>query len=202
MYEVIWDPETGGILLTTDKSELRLRAEVRPVFFEELDLLGFDKKWSYPRIEEPLLWATASRRYFYRGQQVAEAKGGGFFERPVIEFFQEDLYLKPVAVSETVKRNQVLMEGLEHKAIDFIHRTQSRFRKRVDISAVAFSGGKDSLVLLDLVQRTLMPNEFVVVFSDTTMEISATLEAVEKAKERWNNLTFYTAKAAKDAQTT
>lgn len=37
---------------------------------------------------------------------------------------------------------------------------------------MAFSGGKDSLVLLDLVQRVLPPDEFVVVFSDTTMEIN------------------------------
>jgi phosphoadenosine phosphosulfate reductase len=72
----------------------------------------------------------------------------------------------------------------------------------VDITGVAFSGGKDSLVLLDLVQRALAPDEFVVVFSDTTMEITPTLEAVEAAKCRWTKLRFFTVRAPRPALVT
>jgi len=202
MYGIIWDPDTGGIILTNSSNE-SLKVEIRPVFAEELDLLHFDVKWSYlKKCDEPLLWATAGRRYFYRGQLVAEAKGGGFFERPHITFYKERLTLKPVSVKDMIHKNAVILEGLAHKALEFIDKTYERYRKKVDITAVAFSGGKDSLVLLDLVQRALPPSEFVVVFSDTTMEISPTLEAVERATHRWNNLRFYTARAAKDAQTT
>ncbi len=61
--------------------------------------------------------------------------------------------------------------------------------------AVAFSGGKDSLVLLDLVRRTLSPDKFSVVFSNTGMELSTTIQAVEKAKQHWPSLKFYEAKS-------
>lgn len=201
MYDILWDKETGGILLTEGTIE-GLRGEIRPVFFEELDLLGFKRYWTYPRQEAPLLWATPGRRYFYRGELVAEAKGGGFFEPPQIEFYTKNLLLEPVAIKEMLARNAVLLEGLVHRALEFIRETRKKYHHKVDATTVAFSGGKDSLVLLDLVQRALPPDEFVVVFSDTTMEISATYESVARARQRWNNLAFYTARAAKDARTT
>ncbi|MGB9903530.1 MAG: phosphoadenosine phosphosulfate reductase family protein, partial [Desulfotomaculales bacterium] len=99
-------------------------------------------------------------------------------------------------------KNSLLLEGLVQQAIESIWDTYKKYRPKVDAAAVAFSGGKDSLVLLDLVQRALSPDEFVVIFGDTTMEIGATYEAVEKARQRWKHLYFYTARAAKNAQTT
>ena len=74
MYEAMWDADTGGVLLTSDLSPDNIRIEIRPVFYEELDLLGLDQDWSYPKSEEPLLWATSGRRYFYRGRLVAETR--------------------------------------------------------------------------------------------------------------------------------
>src|SRR3990172_1017128 len=170
MYNVIWDIETGGVLLS-DSAKDSLNVEIRPVFYEELDLLGFNQQWIYPECQEPLLWATAGRRYFYHGELVAEARGGGFFEKPQIEFYQKNLTLKPVQLDKMIIKNAAILEGLAQDAIEFILDTHVNYQKKVDIFAVAFSGGKDSLVLLDLVQRTLSPDEFVVVFSDTTMEI-------------------------------
>jgi len=201
MYDIFWDRETGGILLTEKKSEAT-KGEVRPVFYEELDLLGFNKYWSYSKVNKPLLWATPGRRYFYRGELVAEARGGGFFEPPEIEFHEKDLYLQPVDVKTTLAKNSLLLEGLVQQAIESIWDTYQKYRPKVDAAAVAFSGGKDSLVLLDLVQRALSPGEFVVVFSDTTMEISATYDAVERARQKWKHLYFYTARSLKNAQTT
>ncbi|NPV73103.1 MAG: hypothetical protein HPY89_04800 [Pelotomaculum sp.] len=80
MYDIFWDRETGGILLTDEKEDA-IKGEVRPVFYEELDLLGFERHWSYDRIDKPLLWATPGRRYFYQGELVAEAKGGSIPRR-------------------------------------------------------------------------------------------------------------------------
>ena len=52
--------------------------ELRPVFYEELELLGFKNKgWKYPKTEKPLLWAE-TRRYIYRGRFVAETVGGDY----------------------------------------------------------------------------------------------------------------------------
>jgi phosphoadenosine phosphosulfate reductase len=203
MYNIIWDKETGGIILTEQKNnDETTRGEVRPVFFEELDLLGFDRYWYYHRVAEPLLWATPGRHYYYRGELVAEAEGGGFFETPRIKFHKKDLRLRPVSVIEMLEKNNLLLEGLEQQSMELIWDVHQKFLHKVDISAVAFSGGKDSLVLLDLAQRTLSPDEFVVVFGDTTMEISGTYEAVNKAKQKWEHLSFFTARATKDAETT
>jgi phosphoadenosine phosphosulfate reductase len=198
MYKVQWDTDTGGLLLT-DPTDDGINSEVRPVFHEELSLLGFDKVWQYPECEQPLLWAVG-RRYFHKGQIAAEAKGGGFFEAPQLVVQKKDLRLKPVDVPTMIKKNSPFLRDLAHEAIEFIRETQDRERHTVDIAAVAFSGGKDSLVVLDLVQRALRPDEFVVVFNDTDMEITPTLEAVEAAKHRWSNLRFYTSKSHKSAQ--
>lgn len=200
MYHTVWDPETGGVLLS-HSTENAIVGPVRPVFFEELDLLGFPAYWDYPRGQEPLLWAVG-RRYYYRGTPVAEAKGGGFFEAPEVDVLENRLSLKPVNVEAMVDRNAIVLEGLVQRALEFIYSVHQRYLKRVDVAAVAFSGGKDSLVLIDLVQRALLPTEFVVVFSDTTMELGVTLEAVEVAKKRWSNLTFCTARSEKDASIT
>jgi len=202
MYDIVWEPETGGILLQEAGSS-GLKSEVRPVFHEELDLLGFGEKWRYPRAEAPLLWATSvGRRYFYRGVCVAEAKGGSFFQAPTIQYFHQDLALEPVDVPAMLAKNAALLRNLTQEAITFIRQAQDRERPRVDIAAVAFSGGKDSLTLLDLVQRALCPDEYVVVFNDTQMEISPTYEAVAKVQAHWPHLRFYTTRCHKPPEQT
>ena len=45
MYNYEWDIETGGYILTTKVSGVT--KELRPVFFEELDLLGFTRCSSF-----------------------------------------------------------------------------------------------------------------------------------------------------------
>ncbi|TEB13785.1 phosphoadenosine phosphosulfate reductase family protein [Pelotomaculum propionicicum] len=200
MYDVHWDIETGGILLKDTRNE-GIRGEVRPVFYEELEILGFREQWRYLRADEPYLWAVGGRKYFYRGELVAEAIGGGLYSRPEIKYYQTGLELRPVDIPAMLAKNGQVLEGMVQQAIKFIYNTYRRYRKRVDITAVAFSGGKDSLVMLDLVQRALAPDEFVVVFGDTTMEIKATYEAVDKARRRWPHLNFYSARSSKDART-
>ncbi|MGB9856508.1 MAG: phosphoadenosine phosphosulfate reductase family protein, partial [Caldisericum exile] len=179
-----------------------LHGEIRPVFFEELDLLGFDKYWEYPKTEEPLLWALGGRKYFYHGELVAEAVGGGLFTKPELKIYRDKINLKPVNIEKMLEKNETIFDGLIQKSLEFIFKTFEKFKNKVDIIAVAFSGGKDSLVALDLVQRVLNPSDFVVVFSDTGMEISDTYKAVEKAKEIWPNVSFYIAKSEKDVLTT
>jgi 3'-phosphoadenosine 5'-phosphosulfate sulfotransferase (PAPS reductase)/FAD synthetase/SAM-dependent methyltransferase len=92
---------------------------------------------------------------------------------------------------------------LENEAMDFVEHTYKVYRKKMDFFAVSFSGGKDSQVVLDIVSRILPPEDFIVIFSDTTMEIPFTYEAVERTKKeyqkRYPNLKFYTAKPPKDA---
>jgi len=199
VYDFEWDLETNGILLTGAPPESP--RPVRPVFCEELDLLGLQRFWRYPRCREPLLWAIG-RRYYWQGQEVAQTQGGGFFREPQLMVSQTDLVLEPVDITSMVAKNAQLMRGLEHEAIGFIDRTYHEKAGRHQIAAVAFSGGKDSLVVLDLMQRALPPDVFSVIFDDTTMELEVTYKAVERARRRWPNLRFYTARSRMPASET
>ena len=56
MYSYTWDTETGGLLLNT--SPLQFSKEPRPVYAKGLDMLGFNKYWSYdPNSKAPYMWA-------------------------------------------------------------------------------------------------------------------------------------------------
>ncbi|WP_222914598.1 phosphoadenosine phosphosulfate reductase domain-containing protein [Dictyoglomus thermophilum] len=200
MYKVAWDLDSGGILLVnSSKDEI---IPPRPVFYEELDLLGFDKFWDYPKVEEPLLW-NIGRRYYYKWKLVASVKGGGIFEKPKINLEDDckNLSLEPVDVKLMVEKNLKNLETLKNEAIDFIQDTFKRYKNKVDQVIVSYSGGKDSQVVLDLVSRTLPPDDYIVVFTDTTMEIPPTYEMYEKTKEYYTNiypnLKFYVARNEK-----
>lgn len=198
MYNYEWDIETGGYTLMTKVSGIT--KELRPVFYEELDLLGFNEYWTYPKSEKPLLWAE-TRRYIYKGRFVAEAQGGGLYTKPTLKIYEDKLCLETVDIDTMIEKNKALMTGLVQSSVGIIYKTFNEYkRKNIDVVYVAFSGGKDSIVLLDLIQRALPHNEFKVVFGDTSMEISDTYKAVERAKERWTDLEFYTAKSHLDAK--
>ena len=194
MYNYEWDSETGRYLLTTKISGVV--KEVRPVFKEELLLLGFNRQfnWQIPNTDLPLMWAEG-RRYIYHGECIGEAIGGGLYEMATLKANISDLLIKPVDVESMVEKNQPLMDGLIQKTLKFIYSTYLKYHKKVDITYVAFSGGKDSLVLLDLVQRALPHDQFVVVFGDTTMELDDTYRSIEVAKERWSNINWQTARS-------
>lgn len=142
-----------------------------------------------------MLWAEGIRRYVLNGNYVAQAVGGGFYTKPTIKFFSEDLKLEPIDIKLLWKENERLMLGLEKTAMNFIRKTYDEYSKRGMTFAVAFSGGKDSLVLLDLVSRTLAPDKFSVVFSNTGMELSKTFQSIARAKRHWSSLKFYEAKS-------
>lgn len=195
MYNIEWDLEAGGYNLVPSASNVQ--KEIRPVFYEELELLGFrDKGWQYEKTKLPLLWAVGARHYYYQGELVAEAHGGGFYTPPEIDVKRDDLKLKPVDIETMLQKNKALMTGLVQNSLEIIYKTYQRYKKKnYDVFYVAFSGGKDSLVVLDLVQRALPHSDFMVVFGDTGMELSSTYEAVERAKQRWGTIEFHTAKS-------
>lgn len=192
MYGYEWTGQNGIYRLSVNS---KIEKEIRPVFKEELDYFGFNAHWSYPDTKAPLLWAEGIRRYVLNGECVAEAVGGGFYTKPEIKIYREGIALEPIDVDALWKENERLMLGLEKTSMDFILKTYNEYSEKGMAFAVAFSGGKDSLVLLDLVSRQLSPDKFSVVFSNTGMELSTTLESVERAKEHWPSLRFYEAKS-------
>lgn len=193
MYGYEWTDEYGIFRLTIDA---KIQKEIRPVFHEELDFFGMDKYWDYPKdTDAPLLWAEGIRRYVMNGVCVAEAEGGGFFTVPKIKLnTAERIKLEEINIKRLIEVNHALLVNMKQKAVGLIQKQYEKYSKLGYSFICAFSGGKDSLVLLDLVSKALAPSEFLVVFSNTGMELSATLKAVERAKLHWPHLRFVEAK--------
>lgn len=199
MYSYDWDPQTGGILLNS--SPLQFSKEPRPVYYKELDILGFDKYWNYEKNDMyPYMWAEANN-YFYRGRLVAKTKGGALYTAPELIMVDkpelDGVLLRFVDVPAMVEKNRGLLEKLVQETIKKVYNTYVEYKNRVDVFYVAFSGGKDSVVALDVVQRALPHNEFEVLFGDTDMEFPVTKKLVKEihlyCKER--QISFYTAKS-------
>ncbi len=209
MYAYHWDEKTGGLLLETRQEGMS--KEPRPVYYKELDILGFDKYWQYKKSDErPYMWAEANN-YFYKGAKVAHTVGGSLYTAPEIKIdMAEDAPelngtpLEFVDIEAMVDKNRDLMEKLAAETIKKIYNTYKEYKAKVDVFYVAFSGGKDSVVTLDLVQRALPHNEFKVLFGDTGMEFPDTYKVVEATEEmcRKKGIDFYRTKSELDAKDT
>lgn len=130
VFKIVWDAESNGVRLTMSSAGEALRVSPRPVFWEELDLLGLNTLgWIYPHVEAPLLWAC-DRRYYYCGQLVLEVKGGNIFDAPTVvqQPGYESLTLQPVDMQRLRERNEDTMFIIEHEAMDFINQTYRRYK--------------------------------------------------------------------------
>ena len=162
--------------------------EPRPVYYKELDILGFDKYWNYAKDDSaPYMWAEANN-YWYHGRKVASVKGGTLYTAPELVLLEEPepdgKPLIPVNIPLMVAKNHTILEALVQDTIKKVFNIYISYRKKVDIFYVAFSGGKDSVVALDIVQRALQHNEFKVVFGNTDMEFPTTTELVQKLSRK------------------
>ena len=209
MYSYTYDKKTGGILLNSSPSGFS--KEPRPVYAPELDILGFDKHWKYDKqTDRPYMWAEANN-YYYRGTLVAKLKGGNIYTAPDIVIPNgEDgkptmpeprgMSLRPVDVQAMVDANHEMLEIIEQTTVKKILAIYEKYKGKVDLFHVAFSGGKDSSVLLDLVKNALPKGSFVVVFGDTRMEFPDTYDVTKKTKQQCvqDGIPFYTAKSHLD----
>lgn len=181
MHQYEWDPETGGIVLKPQQS--KSSKEPRPVYYREMNLLHMNQRWVYPQNDDaPIMWAEAEK-YIYRGRVIAKTKGGSLYTPPEVIYTETEegepagSALRPVDVEGMVNKseNVEIMDELEAMAAKSINSKYRKYQRKVNLTYVAFSGGKDSIVVLDLVQRTLSHNEFVVAFGNTDMEFPTTI---------------------------
>ena len=208
MYDYTYDEETGGLLLN-DKTSL-MSKEPRPVYAQELDFLGVDTIWNYEKQQElPYMWAE-SNHYIYKGKNIFNATGGSLYIKPAIEIvynkdengkttqipvLETGTALEPVNIDLMVRKNREILDIVEQITVKKIYDVYKRYKKKLDCFHVAFSGGKDSIVLLELVKKALPRSSFMVVFGDTKMEFPDTYALVDKVEARCKEagIAFYRA---------
>ena len=204
MYSYTYDARTGGILLNSTPTGFS--KEPRPVYATELNILGFNKYWNYDQQTDlPYMWAEANQ-YYYRGILVAKLKGGNIFNAPEIILPIDEngnpimperngKPLRPIDVKEMIESNTEILTLIEQTTVKKIIDIYKKHRNKTDCFHVAFSGGKDSQVLLDLITKALPKDSFVVVYGDTGMEFPDTYDVVKKTQRQCAEaeIPFYTA---------
>lgn len=206
MYSYTYDKETGGILLNSTPTNFS--KEPRPVYANEMDLFGFDKFFEYEKQNViPYMWAEANV-YWYRGVQIAKTKGGNLYNAPELLVEHDEngevlfgktsgYILLKMDIPTMCEKNKELLMVIEDSTVKKIVKEYEKLRKKLDIFHVAFSGGKDSAVLLALVKKALPKDSFVVIFGDTGMEFPDTYDVVEYTKKQCeeDDIPFYVAKS-------
>jgi phosphoadenosine phosphosulfate reductase len=79
-----------------------------------------------------------------------------------------------------IKANKISLSEIEDEAIGFIEKVATQYKHY----AVAYSGGKDSLVTLDLVAQSDVPYD--IIFADTGLEFPETLENIDLISKNYN----------------
>ena len=147
MYSYSWDAETGGLLLNS--TPLNFSKEPRPVYYKELDLLGFDQYWNYEKNDAyPYMWAEANN-YYYRGRNVAKTKGGALYTAPELVILEEPessgTPLRFVDIPAMVEKNRSILESLVQDTIKKIYNTYVDYQNKVDIFYVALVKDKTKI---------------------------------------------------------
>ena len=84
MHNYIFAAATNGLLLQTEEINPVACKQPRPVYAEEMDLLGFGRVIDYPRYTVlPQMWREQTS-YFYKGVKIAKLKSSEFVEMPEI----------------------------------------------------------------------------------------------------------------------
>lgn len=128
MFKVSWNKVNNGVKLVAVDGVNLINGSPRPVFYEELDFLGFNKYWKYPHSKNPLLWAV-ERRYYNKGICVAEVKGGNYYDDPQICLTSdgEGLNLSPIDIKKIIADNEESLFLLEQEALEFVHHTYKMY---------------------------------------------------------------------------
>lgn len=200
MYLYNWDTETNGYVLATTTGSF-VANELRPVFAEELLTYNFCEKLKFDRDETaPLLWAQKNS-FFYKGEKIITLdKIECGKQISATFFFDGKKAIKALKIDNWITKNIEILDALVFDTLKRVKEMYDQNKKKCGIKYIAFSGGKDSMLLLDLCHRVL-PLTVPVVFSDTDMELPdthAVWENVQRDK-RYEDRPFIKVKTERSA---
>lgn len=204
MFKIKWDIENNGIILSDYIEEKDSLNSPRPVYVEELKMLGLDKSFELPKENVAVCWEI-DHKYYYYGEVIAETRKGNIYEDPIVVVSNTHFNkLEPINLEKLVENNNEMIQVAENEAMDFIKDMYESYNdKNISGYVVAFSGGKDSQVILDLVSRVIPAGNYRVVFTNTGMELPCTIDTVEATrayyKEKYPEFTLEHAKSDKKA---
>lgn len=204
MFKIKWDIENNGIILSDYIEEKDSLNSPRPVYVEELKMLGLDKSFELPKENVAVCWEI-DHKYYYYGEVIAETRKGNIYEDPIVVVSDTHFNkLEPINLEKLVENNNDMIKVAENEAMDFIKDMYESYKdKNISGYVVAFSGGKDSQVILDLVSRVIPAGNYRVVFTNTGMEPPCTIDTVEETrtfyKEKYPEFTLEHAKSDKKA---
>lgn len=198
MYGYIWDPETHGFLLNTRGTQY-IANEIRPVFAQELIINGMDKHFKFDHNEKrPLMWAQKNI-YYVDGQKVAKLINTTLGKSLSIEYSENSIQiLEPVNIGLMIEKNRSIMDLIVSDTKRRAKELYDRDIKRCDIAYLAFSGGKDSVVLLDICNEVL-PASVPIIYSDTDMELPDSYQIWDEIQEQYQKREFIKASAEEKA---
>lgn len=178
-----------GMYLTTD---------IRPVFPEERLLVEIilGKPFSY---QKSSVWKTAGNIYFIDGIKLLLSTQC-LREKNIEEIRNQYNKLKiynsyeyfELYIEKFVKANRNRYDYIDAEAIDYIKEVNENWS--LNEMFISFSGGKDSTVTADLVQRACATKHILHIFCDTTLEFPETLEYMKRYKATQNETPVFIAK--------
>jgi len=155
-------------------------SDLRPIFSEERENLSEELRLTLP---ENIFYSR--RRIIFAGKTLIRftLKNGHFILHGNYKHFskiQDSNFDK--LFEKILKANKTILNELENESKKFIKATYKKYKSEISSIAVSFSGGKDSLVIADLVRKSL-PNEKInLFFADTTLEYPDTYNYLEYFK--------------------
>ncbi len=185
MFKIQWDKETGGVKLDSLVTKDTVSIPPRPVFYEELDLLGLKELgWNYPECQEPLMWAC-NKEYYYRGEELFEVKGANIYEKATVDFIPgfEKMTLEPVDVKAMLEKTKEQMFLCESEAIEFIRDTYDTYTRANKLTEKYAANQVDFEHLAEHVEKSSKQKMAIVKEDCDSFDIMPMSEAEKQGKK-------------------
>ncbi len=176
--------------------------DIIPVFLEEKVLLSviYDKE-----IYKQPVWSLGSNRYLIDNKKkrlnINKIKDTKEISKKYYDLI-ETLDLETLINKENefierfIKANKERFLELEIEGHEYVVDVFNANKNR--IAFVSFSGGKDSIVVSDIVRQALSKNNILHIFGNTTLEMKNTIEFIDEFKKENPSIPFIEVKSDKD----